>query len=139
MSPKRSQVLTSSVRSFLAAPRVARLCTLGRDGYPHVVPIYFMLHGDDLVFGSDRDEAKVRNALKDPRAAVVIGGEPDSDKAGYMIQGDLTVETEPDIALIRKLLLRYETPERADRFLEDWSPGGGVLLRMKPRKVIRVW
>ena len=136
---KSPQVLTSSVRRFLAAPRIARLCTLGRDGYPHVVPIYFMRQGDDIVFGSDRHEAKVRNALRNPRAAVVIGGEPDRDSAGYMIQGDLTVEAEPDLALIRRLLLRYETPEQAERFIEQWSPGGGVLIRMKPRKVIRVW
>jgi predicted pyridoxine 5'-phosphate oxidase superfamily flavin-nucleotide-binding protein len=139
MSPKSAQVLTPSVRRFLAAPRIARLCTLGRDGYPHVVPIYFMRQGDDIVFGSDRYEAKVRNASNNPRAAVVIGGEPDSDAAGYMIQGDLFIETEPDFALIRKLLLRYETPEQADRFLEEWSPEEGVLIRMKPRKVIRVW
>jgi nitroimidazol reductase NimA-like FMN-containing flavoprotein (pyridoxamine 5'-phosphate oxidase superfamily) len=139
MASKGRQVLTSSVRRFLATPRIARLCTKGRDGYPHVVPIYYMRQGDDIVFGSDRDETKVRNALRNPKAAVVIGGEPDRDSAGYMIQGDLTVEANPDRALIRRLLLRYEPPEEAERFLAGWSPGGGVLIRMKSRKVIRVW
>jgi hypothetical protein len=95
--------------------------------------------GDDIVFGSDRDEAKVRNALRNPRAAVVIGGEPGMDAAGYMIQGDLTIDARPDPGLIRRLLLRYETLEEAERFLAEWSPGAGVLIRMKPRKVIRVW
>jgi len=139
MVSKRPQVLTSSLRRFLAAPRIARLCTQGPDGYPHVVPIYFMRHGDDIVFGSDRDEAKVRNALRNPRAAVVIGGDPGRDDAGYMIQGDLTVEPNPDRGLIRSLLLRYESRKEAEQFLAQWGPGEGVLLRLKPRKAIRVW
>lgn len=132
-------MLTRTVRAFLAAPRIARLCTLGRDGYPHVVPIFFMRQGDDLLFGSDRDEAKVRNALRNPKAAVVIGGEPDSDDAGYMIQGDLKVEVDPDRAVVRKMLLRYETRQEAERHLAEWSGSDMVLIRLTPIRVIRVW
>ena len=36
-------MLTGEVRIFLQKSRIARLATIGVDGYPHVVPIYFML------------------------------------------------------------------------------------------------
>lgn len=139
MAKKARQALSRTVRRFLAEPRIARLCTLGRDGYPHVVPIYFMRQGDEILFGSDRDETKVRNALREPRAAVVIGGEPDRDDAGYMIQGDLSIEADPSLAFVRRMLRRYESKEEAEQHLAEWSGSERVLIRLKPRKVIRVW
>jgi len=90
-----SSILSPTVRRFLSSPRLARLCTVGADGYPHVVPIYFARVGDEIIFGTDPDETKVRKALRNPKAAVVIGGDPDSDPSGYMIQGDLAVEPTP--------------------------------------------
>ena len=75
-------MLSKEIREFLRKPRVARLVTIGSDGYPHIVPIYFMLDGDYIIFGSDRDNRKVGNALTNPKGAVVIGGEPATDEAG---------------------------------------------------------
>jgi nitroimidazol reductase NimA-like FMN-containing flavoprotein (pyridoxamine 5'-phosphate oxidase superfamily) len=92
MPTRKRQLLYRSVRSFLKAPRIARLATVGSDGYPHIVPIYFMRDGDDIIFGSDRDERKVRNALANSKGAVVIGGDPATDEAGYLIQGDVSIE-----------------------------------------------
>ena len=132
-------MLTRTVRKFLTQPRVARLATLGRDGYPHIVPIYFMLDGDDIIFGSDDDERKVVNARRRPKGAVVIGGEPDADDAGYLIQGDLRVEKSASRALMRKMLRRYESAKEAREFEAEWTEGKLVLIRLKPRKVIRVW
>jgi nitroimidazol reductase NimA-like FMN-containing flavoprotein (pyridoxamine 5'-phosphate oxidase superfamily) len=134
-----SPVLTRSVRTFLNAPRIARLSTVGADGYPHVVPIYFMRHRDEIVFGSDNGEQKVCNALRNRKGAVVIGGEPGKDDAGYLIQGDLTVESDPDHDLVKKLLYRYETKKEADGHLAEWMGGDMVLIRLKPKRVIRVW
>jgi hypothetical protein len=118
---------------------VARLCTIGKDGYPHVVPIYFAREGDELIFGSDDGEAKVWNAARNRKAAVVIGGDPDSDPAGYMIQGDLTVERNPRPETILRLLRRYASPETARQDATQWGASGAVILRLRPWKVIRVW
>jgi len=123
----------------LTAPRAARLCTISKSGYPHVVPIYFAREGDELVFGTDAEETKVRNAARNPKAAVAIGGDPQSDRAGYMIQGDLTVEMAPRPATVRKLLRRYESEENVRQHAEEWASSGAVILRLKPRKLIRVW
>jgi hypothetical protein len=98
-----------------------------------------MRRGDDIVFGTDAGEAKVRNALRNPKAAVVIGGDPDEDEEGYMIQGVLHVEADPGLKTARRLLLRYETEVEARRQLSEWAEGDTVLLRLKPKRVLRVW
>jgi nitroimidazol reductase NimA-like FMN-containing flavoprotein (pyridoxamine 5'-phosphate oxidase superfamily) len=132
-------MLTSEVRIFLQKSRIARLATIGVNGYPHIVPVYFMLDGDDLIFGSDRNNRKVKNALSNPKGAVVIGGERTANEAGYMIQGDLSIEDDMDHAVTRRMLYRYETKEEAERNLAEWKNSDIVLIRLKPKTVIRVW
>jgi nitroimidazol reductase NimA-like FMN-containing flavoprotein (pyridoxamine 5'-phosphate oxidase superfamily) len=132
-------MLTNEVRVALQKPRIARLATIGVDGYPHVVPIYFMLDGDDLIFGSDRNNRKVKNVRSNPKGAVVIGGERTADEAGYMIQGDLSVEDDMDHAVTRRMLYHYETRAEAERNLAEWKNSDIVLIRLKPKAVIRVW
>ena len=132
-------MLSREVRELLRKPRVARLATIGSDGYPHVVPIYFMLDGDDILFDSDRDNRKVRNALTNPKGAVVVGGEPATDEAGYMIQGNLTIEDDKDHSMARRMLYRYESKEKAEKTLAAWVNSDLVTIRLKPKSVIRVW
>jgi predicted pyridoxine 5'-phosphate oxidase superfamily flavin-nucleotide-binding protein len=139
MPTRKCQVLNRTVRSFLKAPRIARLATVGSDGYPHIVPLYFMRDGDDILFGSDRGERKARSALANPKGAVVIGGNPATDDAGYMIEGDLSIEDDIGQVMMRKLLSRYETKEEADRLACEWAESDLVIIRLRPRSVIRVW
>ncbi len=139
MPPKKTQILNRRVRRFLQKPRVARLATVGHDGYPHVVPIWFRRDGDDIVFGSDRDNRKVRNILANPQGAVVIGGELPIEDEGYMIQGNLSIADDVNHASMRRMLLRYETKKEAERLLVEWADSDLVVIRLKPRKVIRVY
>lgn len=139
MHTKKTTILNRRVRRFLQKPRVARLASIGVDGYPHVVPIWFRRDGDDIVFGSDRDNRKVRNILANPKGAVVIGGELPSEDEDYMIHGDLSVTDDVNHASMRKLLLRYETKNDAKRLAAEWAESDLVLIRLRPRKVIRVY
>lgn len=60
MKSKKTPILNRRVRQFLSKLRVARLATVGLNGYPHVVPIWFRREDDDIVFGSDRDNPRCR-------------------------------------------------------------------------------
>jgi nitroimidazol reductase NimA-like FMN-containing flavoprotein (pyridoxamine 5'-phosphate oxidase superfamily) len=131
-------MISREVRKFLQKPRIARLATIGSDGYPHIVPIYFMLDGDDILFGSDRDNRKVRNALMNPKGALVVGGER-TDEAGYMIQGDFTIGDDKDHSLARRMLYRYESKDEAERNLAAWADSDFVEIRLKPKFIIKVW
>jgi PPOX class probable F420-dependent enzyme len=130
-------MLTDPQRAFLAVPRIARLATIDRDGYPHVVPIWFGLDGDDIVFMSDRENTKVRNALARPQGAVSIGGDRDDD-AGYLIRGVLSVYDDVGHAVAHQLLSHYENKARADELAAEWANDDIVVIRLKPTKITKV-
>ena len=131
-------MLSKEVRKFFQKPRIARLATIGADGYPHIVPIYFMLDGDDLIFGTERSNRKTRNALQNPKGAVLIGGELTVDDAGYMVQGDLSVEEDVNPEVTRRLIYRYEPKDKAEKSLAELENTEVVLIRLKPKSIIRV-
>jgi PPOX class probable F420-dependent enzyme len=122
---------------LLAKPLIVRLATLDADGYPHVVPIWFGVDGDDILFMSDRETAKVRNGLARPKGAVSIGGDR-GDEAGYLIRGDLSVYDDVGHAVARQLLDRYETPARADELAAEWANDDIVVIRLKPTKITQI-
>src|SRR5438045_8977864 len=64
------------IRAFLVhGMRTAKLATSGPGGQPHVMPVWFALDGEDLVFTTWGDSVKGRNLRRDPRAAIVVEGE----------------------------------------------------------------
>lgn len=130
-------MLTDSLRTFLATPRIARLATLDSDGYPHVVPIWFGVEGDDIVFMSDRETTKVRNALANPHGAATIGGGM-GDDAGYLIRGELVVYEDVGHVVTNALAYRYETKARAEELIAEWANDDVVVIRLKPMKITKV-
>jgi len=64
------------VRAFLChGTRTAKVATSGPSGQPHVMPVWFVLDGDELVFTTWGDSVKGRNLRRSPRAAVVVDEE----------------------------------------------------------------
>jgi nitroimidazol reductase NimA-like FMN-containing flavoprotein (pyridoxamine 5'-phosphate oxidase superfamily) len=139
MPKSKTLILNRRIRQFLQKPRIARLSTIGLDGYPHIVPIWFRREGDEIIFGSDRGNRKVRNALANPNGAVVIGGDLPRDDEGYMIQGILSVSEDVNHASMRKLLARYKKKKEAARLIAEWADSDLVMIRLKPKKVIKVY
>lgn len=128
---------------FLDRRLFARLSTNGTDGYPHTVPIWYAVdrHHDGSIsvwFVSDRDARKTTNALADPRAAVVIGGDP-ADGDGYLLRGRLTVEDDPGQARTHAMIDRYETGERNAQLREAWKDDDIVVLRLHVERVTRIY
>lgn len=133
----------NEVRDVLTQPVIARLGTLGVDGYPHITPLWFLFEDGDLVIMADRTARKAQNLIANPRGAVQIGGDPLPDgQGGYtpgvMLQGDFTVEDDPDHAVTARITRHYLPGSAADQLLETWKNDDIVVLRLKIRKVIRV-
>ena len=58
----------SQWRGFLGeGTRTGKLATVRRDGRPHVVPVWFVLDGQELVFATPSDSIKARTLRRDPR------------------------------------------------------------------------
>ncbi|MFN8377089.1 MAG: TIGR03618 family F420-dependent PPOX class oxidoreductase [Anaerolineae bacterium] len=125
-------------RSFIEKPWIGRLATVSADGFPHAVPLWYMLDGDDVAITSERKTAKVANLLRDNRAALVVGGEPDQGPA-YLIRGRVTITDDPDHVWLSKLTHHYESPEEAAKDLAAWDYMDIVLIRMKVERVNKVY
>jgi PPOX class probable F420-dependent enzyme len=122
---------------LLSKPVIARITTVGADGYPHVVPIWFMLDGDDLIAFTEPTSAKAKNARRNPKGAFSVGGDPYGTPS-YTVVGEFVIEDDPDHKLTERITRHYESKERADEWLEAWKKDTFVIMRLKPRRVIRV-
>ncbi len=130
-------MITDPVREFLQKPLVARMSTVDSNGYPHTVPVWFALDGNDIVVISVRGTRKVGHILANPKGAVAIGGDP-GDGAGYLIKGEFSIEADPEDAWVRKMTYRYEAPEQAEKDIADWVELDIIVLRLKPKVVLKV-
>ena len=130
-------MLTPQVREFLKKPLLARFSTIDTEGYPHSVPVWFDVDGNDIVFISTRDTAKVRYMQANAKGAVTIGGDS-GDGGGYLIKGMLTVEEDPGFRWMKQLTYRYESKEQAEKDIADWSSLDMIIIRLKPERVLKV-
>jgi hypothetical protein len=130
-------MFTATVREFLQKPLIARMSTIDPQGYPHTVPVWFRLDGDDIVIISVRNTRKVGHILANPKGAIAIGGGP-GDGAGYLIKGEFSIEADPDNAWVRRLTYHYESPEQAEKDIADWADLDMIVLRLKPKVVLKV-
>jgi nitroimidazol reductase NimA-like FMN-containing flavoprotein (pyridoxamine 5'-phosphate oxidase superfamily) len=126
-----------TVREFLQKPLIARVSVIDPDGYPHTVPVWFRLDGDDLVIISSRDTRKVSYAEANPKGSITVGGDSD-DEAGYLIKGDFSIEPDPDDKWVKEVTYHYEEPEKAALDVAAWADLDIIVLRLKPRRVIKV-
>ncbi len=130
-------MFTDSIREFLQKPLTARMSTIDTDGYPHTVPVWFALDGDEIVVISVSDTAKVGHIRANPKGAITIGGDL-CDDGGYLLKGEFTIEPDPDDAWVKKLVYRYESPAQAEKDIADWTELDIIVLRLHPRAVFKV-
>ena len=125
-------------RAFLAeGTRTGKLSTVRRDGRPHVVPIWFVLDGDDLVFTTGGRTVKAHAMRRDPRVAVCV----DDERPPYAF---VTVEglarlSEDPAELLRfatEIGGRYMGAGRADEYGRRNAVPGEVLVRVTPADVL---
>src|SRR5215831_5108781 len=100
------EMTETEIREFLAhGTRTAKLATVGRGGAPHVMPVWFVLDGGQLVLTTGAESVKGRNLRRDPRVAVVVDDET-PPFAFVHIRGRAALSEDPGELLV------LITPER---------------------------
>ncbi len=125
-------------REFLAhGTRTGKLATVRKDGRPHVVPIWFVLDGDDLVFTTAADTVKGRALRRDGRAAICVDLE-EQPYAYVMAEGEVELSTNLDEMLTwaTRIAARYEGEENAERFGKRNAVEGEMLVRLRPARFV---
>jgi len=129
---------TDQVRSFLShGTRTAKLATVMADGRPHVMPVWFVLDGDQIVFTTGADSVKGRNLRRDPRVALVVDDER-PPFAFVHVRGRVTIHEELDELLRFATAIgdRYMGEDRAQEFGKRNAGPGELLVRVTPERVI---
>jgi len=126
------------IRAFLVhGTRTAKLATSGPGGQPHVMPVWFALDGEDLVFTTWGDSVKGRNLRRDPGAAIVVDDEV-APFAFVHIRGHVTLSE--DFEELRRFATaiagRYMGVDRAEEFGRRNAVPGELLVRLRPEHVI---
>ncbi|SCF27504.1 pyridoxamine 5'-phosphate oxidase family protein [Micromonospora chokoriensis] len=66
--------LPADVQARLAQEPNVWLCTLRRDGSPHLTPVWFVYVAGTWWIGSGSRSVKVRNVIADPRVSLALEG-----------------------------------------------------------------
>jgi len=100
----------AEVAAFLEQERTVICATIGRDGFPHLMPLWYAMRDEDVWSWTFAKSQKVRNLERDPRATLVVeAGEEYHELRGVMLRCDATVhrETEDVAQLGTELFTRY--------------------------------
>jgi PPOX class probable F420-dependent enzyme len=127
-------------REFLAhGTRTGKLATVRRDGRPHVVPIWFVLDGDDMVFTTAADTVKGKALRRDSRAAICVDLQ-EQPYAYVMVEGQVELSTDLDEMLewATRIAARYEGEENAERFGRRNAVEGEMLVRLRPSNFVAI-
>lgn len=76
------------VEAFLAGQKTLIVATIGRNGLPHLAPMWFAWVDGELVFCTDRKSQKIVNLQRDPRCSVLAeAGESYDQLRGVHMEG----------------------------------------------------
>ena len=96
---RRAQIAMgeAEVLAFLDEERVAVCATNGRDGFPHLMPLWYVVRDGELWAWTFAKSQKVRNLERDPRATVQVeAGEEYQELRGVMLKCDVEVVRDTD-------------------------------------------
>ena len=128
--------LPDTARAILESGRLAHLVTLNRDGSPQVACVWVGLDADEIVSGHLRDQQKLRNVRRDPRASLSIEGtelQPPGLLQYLVVHGRARVTEGGAPELLQELARRYLGPDV--RFPPMDEPPPGYVLRIQPERL----
>jgi PPOX class probable F420-dependent enzyme len=86
----------------LETEQVAWFGTIGRDGYPHAVPIWFLWRDGRALIMSEPETAKVRNLRADDRVLLHLEAGADGEQL-TVLRGTAAISPEPSSAWVERI------------------------------------
>jgi PPOX class probable F420-dependent enzyme len=109
---RREQITMTEdeVLAFLDAERVMACATIGRDGFPHVMPLWYVVRSGEVWAWTFAKSQKVRNLELDPRATLQVeAGTEYAELRGVMLKCvvELVRDVDEVTALGMEIFARY--------------------------------
>jgi PPOX class probable F420-dependent enzyme len=116
---RRDQIRMSDeeVAAFLDGQRTVICATNGRDGWPHLMPLWYVVRDGRLWSWTYAKSQKVRNLERDPRTSLQVEtGDEYEHLRGVMLQCEATIHRDTDdvAALGVEIFERYTGGPLAD-------------------------
>jgi PPOX class probable F420-dependent enzyme len=127
-------------RSFLGTgTRTAKVAVSRADGTPHVVPVWFVLDGDIMVFTTGETTVKGLALQRDARVSMCVDDE-NPPFSFVMIEGLATISRDPDelLAWATRIGARYMGEDRAEQFGRRNAVPEELLVRVTPTKIVAI-
>jgi PPOX class probable F420-dependent enzyme len=120
---RRDQIKMSpgEIAAFLDEQRTVICATNGVDGWPHLMPLWYLVEGGEIWAWTYAKSQKVRNLERDPRATLQIeSGTEYQELRGVMIEADTKIHAITDEVLRfgLKLFERYGAASAGPEFVE---------------------
>ena len=132
MSARTAIAMTDpEAAAFLAEERVLVVATIGRDGWPHLMPLWYVVRDGVPWATTFAKSQKVRNLERDPRCTLQVeAGDHYDDLRGLMIKAQAELIRDAGLVeeLERAVFLRYH-----GRRPDDAEAAG--LVRQAPKRV----
>jgi PPOX class probable F420-dependent enzyme len=142
--PSRRDLIRMSdaeLTDFLAEERTLTCATLGPNGRPHLMPLWYLPDGHELSAWTFAKSQKARNLERDPHATVQVeAGVEYGELRGAMLECDVELEREPDrvaglgLALMRRYA-RGASGEELEAGVRAQAPKR-VAIRFTPTRVV---
>jgi PPOX class probable F420-dependent enzyme len=118
MASRRDQIRMTDdeLHAFIAEQKIVSVATVGPNGRPHLVPLWYVVDGNDLRGWTYAKSQKAKNLERDPRATLQIEDGVDyAELRGVMFEADVEIERDPD-----------EVAEYGIALFERYAPGADV-------------
>jgi len=124
--------------AFLAEQRTVTCATLGRDGWPHLMPLWYVVRDGELWSWTYAKSQKVRNLERDPRCTLQVEAGTTYDQLrGVMLKAEAVIHREFDAvaAVGEEIAVRYggAALDDAARAYVAHQAAKRVALQFRPR------
>jgi PPOX class probable F420-dependent enzyme len=113
MARKDISMTPEEIEAFMAEQRTLQVATIGKDGFPHVAPMWFVVEDGKFVFRSFTKSQKIVNLRRNPKLTVLIEtGEAYDELRGLMVKGTarLVDDRAEVLRLYGRVSMRYTMP-----------------------------
>jgi hypothetical protein len=125
----------AELAAFLQEERTVICATNGQDGFPHLMPLWYVMRATDLWAWTFAKSKKVRNLERDPRATLQVeAGDEYAQLRGAMLKCDVTVHRETGLVATfgLELFARYAAPRPGEELDDDTR---AMVLAQAPKRV----
>ena len=144
MPSRRDQIRMTpeELREFLDEQKIVSVATVGPAGRPHLVPLWYVPEGDELIGWTYAKSQKAKNLDRAPQATLQVeDGVAYDELRGVMLECDVEIERDPErvAGYGRKLFTRYGdggelSPEAAE--MVEKQARKRIGLRFRPTRTV---